>query len=132
MRILCQLTQHPKPRPEDFRARAIQGTVRSSLEGVSNGNRMTKITGAWSDFIIQIKVYFPGHLVVKNMPCRAGDAGSAPGRRTKTPYAEQQLSPHTTTGEPTCPGVPQLEGPSTTIRAWRSQIYLLKVYKLPL
>ena len=47
MRMPCQFTQHLKPRPQDFRAtfrvRAIQGTTRSSLEGVSNGKRMTKM-----------------------------------------------------------------------------------------
>ena len=29
---------------------------------------------------------FPGHLMVKNLPCNAGDAGSIPGRGTKIPH----------------------------------------------
>ena len=69
---------------------------------------------------------FPGGPVVKNPPANAGDAGSIPGRGTKTPYAAGPLSPRTTTTElaqlnkrarepqttePTCPGAhePQLE-----------------------
>ena len=35
---------------------------------------------------------FPGVPVVKNLPCKAEDAGSIPGQETKTPYAEEQLS----------------------------------------
>ena len=40
-------------------------------------------------------------LVVKNLPCDAGNASSIPGQRTKTPPAEGQLSLRTTTTEPT-------------------------------
>ena len=36
---------------------------------------------------------FPGGPVVKNPPSNAGDAGSIPGRATKLPHAEGQLSP---------------------------------------
>ena len=43
----------------------------------------------------------PGGPVVKNPPSNAGDAGSMPGRGTKTPHAAGQLSPHATTTEPT-------------------------------
>ena len=30
---------------------------------------------------------FPGHLMVKNLPCNAGDVGSIPGQGTKNPRA---------------------------------------------
>ena len=35
----------------------------------------------------------PGGLVVKNLPCNAGDSGSIPGWKTKIPYAAGQLNP---------------------------------------
>ena len=35
---------------------------------------------------------FPGGPVIKNPPCRAEDAGSIPGRGTKIPRVEKQLS----------------------------------------
>ena len=38
--------------------------------------------------------------VVKNSPCDAEDTGSIPGQGTKIPHAAEQLSLHTTTGEP--------------------------------
>ena len=38
--------------------------------------------------------------VLKNLPCNAGDTGSIPGPGTKIPYATEQLSPCTTTTEP--------------------------------
>ena len=44
---------------------------------------------------------FPGGQVVKNPPSNAGDIGSIPGWGTKIPHATGQLSPHTTTTEPT-------------------------------
>ena len=44
---------------------------------------------------------FPGGPVVKNPPSNAGDIGSIPGWGTKIPHATGQLSPHTTTTEPT-------------------------------
>ena len=44
---------------------------------------------------------FPGRSVVKNLPCSAGDAGPSPGQGVKVPHAEEQLSPHATTTEPT-------------------------------
>ena len=49
--------------------------------------------------------------VVKKLPSNAGDTGSIPGWGTKIPHAAGQLSPHTTTTEPTYPGAhaPQLE-----------------------
>ena len=47
----------------------------------------------------------PG-LVVKNLPCSTGDAGSIPGWQTKIPRAMGQLSPH----------IPQLERLSTTTK----------------
>ncbi|XP_055441260.1 uncharacterized protein LOC129655187 isoform X2 [Bubalus kerabau] len=40
---------------------------------------------------------FPGGPVVKNPPCNAGDQGSIPGRGTKIPHAEEQLSWSATT-----------------------------------
>ena len=40
---------------------------------------------------------FPGGPVVKNPPCNVGDQGSIPGRGTKIPHAEEQLSWSTTT-----------------------------------
>ena len=36
---------------------------------------------------------FPGGPVVKNLPTYAGDSGSIPDWRTKTPHAAGQLSP---------------------------------------
>ena len=49
--------------------------------------------------------------VVKNQPSNAGDSGSIPGRGTKIPHAEGQLSLSAATTEPTRSGarVPQLE-----------------------
>ena len=44
---------------------------------------------------------FPGGPVVKNPPSNAGDTGSTPVRGTKIPHAVGQLSPRTTTTEPT-------------------------------
>ena len=42
---------------------------------------------------------FPGGPVVKNLPSKAGDAGSIPGQGTKIPHGAGQLSPHATTTE---------------------------------
>ena len=42
---------------------------------------------------------FPGSPVVKNLPCKAGDVGLIPSRRTKIPQAMEQLSPRVTTTE---------------------------------
>ena len=39
--------------------------------------------------------------MVENLPCSAGDTGLIPGWGTKIPRAEEQLSPCTTTTEPT-------------------------------
>ena len=39
---------------------------------------------------------FPGGPVVKNLPTSVGDVGSIAGRGTKTPKAEERLSPSTT------------------------------------
>ena len=44
---------------------------------------------------------FPGGPVVKNPPSNAGDVGLIPGQGTKIPHATGQLSPRTTTTEPT-------------------------------
>ena len=44
---------------------------------------------------------FSGGPVVKNPPSNAGDLGSIPGQGTKILHAMGQLSPHTTTIEPT-------------------------------
>ena len=44
---------------------------------------------------------FPGGPVVKNPPANAGDWRSIPGPETKIPHALGQLSPCTTTSEPT-------------------------------
>ena len=43
----------------------------------------------------------PSGLVVKNLPCNAGDVGSIPGQGTKIPQAAEQLSPCPRTTEPT-------------------------------
>ena len=42
---------------------------------------------------------FPGHPVVKNLSCKAGDTGLIPGQGTKIPHATEQLSPCATTTE---------------------------------
>ena len=42
---------------------------------------------------------FPGHPVVKTLPCNAGDAGSSPHQGPEIPYATGQLSPDTTATE---------------------------------
>ena len=39
---------------------------------------------------------FPGDIVDKNPPANAGGTGSIPGRETKIPHAEEQLSPRAT------------------------------------
>ena len=38
--------------------------------------------------------------MVENLPCNAGDMDSISGRGTKSPHAIEQLSPHSTAGEP--------------------------------
>ena len=53
---------------------------------------------------------FPGGPVVKNPPANAGDIGSIPGSG-KTPHAEEQLSPCTTTTEATCLALQQEKPP---------------------
>ena len=45
---------------------------------------------------------FPDGSVVKNLPCNAGDTGSVPGPRIKTPHALGQLSPCMASVEFTC------------------------------
>ena len=57
---------------------------------------------------------FPGGSVVKNPPANAGGLGWIPGKGTKTPHAEGQLSPCATTTGPTRPGAlaPRLEKPA--------------------
>ena len=39
--------------------------------------------------------------MVKNSPRNAGDTGSIPGEGTKISHVTEQLSPHTTTVDPT-------------------------------
>ena len=51
----------------------------------------------WGDFL--------GGSVVKNLPSNTGDTGSISGQGTKVPSTVEQLSPCTTSTEPT----PQLE-----------------------
>ena len=63
---------------------------------------------------------FPGGPAVKNLPSKAGDAGSIPGQGTKIPYATGQLSSCSATTESACPRawVPQQErNPHTTAGA---------------
>ena len=43
---------------------------------------------------------FLGGLVVKNMPCNAGDMSSIPGQGTKIAHAQEQLSLCAATAEP--------------------------------
>ena len=54
---------------------------------------------------------FPGGPVVKNPPCKVGDAGSIPGQGTKISHAMGQLSVYATATEHTHSGAyaPQLE-----------------------
>ena len=42
---------------------------------------------------------FPGGPVIKNPPCKAGDAGSIPSQGTRIPHAVEQLSPLATAKE---------------------------------
>ena len=42
--------------------------------------------------------------MVKNLPPKAGEAGSTPGQRTKIPHAGGQLSPLATRKDPACWG----------------------------
>ena len=66
---------------------------------------------------------FPGGPVVKNPPCNAGDVGSITGWGTKIPHAAGQLSPRTTTTEPSHSGAhaPQLEkSPCATTKSLRA------------
>ena len=44
----------------------------------------------------------PGGPVVKNQFCKAGDAGSTPGRGNKFPYASEQLNLRAAINEPRC------------------------------
>ena len=57
----------------------------------------------WTDTSTK-KIYrdFPGGPVVKNPPYNAGGGGSIPGRGTRIPHAEGQLSRRVTTREPVC------------------------------
>ena len=48
----------------------------------------------------------PWESIGQDLPSNAGNEGSIPGQRTKTPYAMEQLSPFTTTSEPRCPWSP--------------------------
>ena len=43
---------------------------------------------------------FPGGLVVKHLPCNAGDVVMVPGRETRIPHTAEQLSPCITTKAP--------------------------------
>ena len=56
---------------------------------------------------------FPGGIVDKNPPANAGDMGPIPGRGTKIPHAEEQLSLRATTTKLPCPRAcaPQQEKP---------------------
>jgi len=45
---------------------------------------------------------FPDGPVIKNLPSNARDTGSILGPGTKIPHATGQLSPCTSTREPTC------------------------------
>ena len=52
-------------------------------------------------FLIKESLWdFPGGPVVKSLPCNAGDMSSIPGQGTKTPHAQEQLSPYAATAEP--------------------------------
>ena len=42
---------------------------------------------------------FPGGSVIKNPPCKAGDAGSTSGQGTRIPHAVEHLSPLATAKE---------------------------------
>ena len=54
-----------------------------------------------STVIINSPWVFPGGLVVKNPPCKAGDVSLITGQGTKIPCATEQLeSPHAATAEP--------------------------------
>ena len=60
---------------------------------------LNKYKTHWRIFIPLIRIHFkdfPGGPVVKNLPCKAGEAGSIPGRETKIPHAAEQLSTATT------------------------------------
>ena len=46
--------------------------------------------------------HFPGGPVVKNLPCKAEIMGLVPGRETKIPHAEEQLSLSSTATGPSC------------------------------
>ena len=66
----------------------------------SDGKFSSEILDPYLNFIIYSWRDFPGGPVVKNPSCNAGDQGSIPGRGTKTPHAEEQLSQSATTTEP--------------------------------
>ena len=55
---------------------------------------------------------------MKNLPCKGGDEGSVPGRRTKIPCAVEQLSPSAEAAEARGPGAhgPRLLSPQGTAR----------------
>ena len=50
--------------------------------------------------VITIMRDFRGGLVVKNLPCNAGDVVMVPGQETKVPHIAEQLSPCITTKTP--------------------------------
>ena len=58
-----------------------------SIPGQGTGSLILQLRVCWN---------FPGGLVVKNLPCIAGDSGLSPGWRIKIPHDSEQLSAATT------------------------------------
>ena len=90
-----------------------QTVVHNTMESYSTIKKDEQLiyTMTWSKKILTVnersqkkREYrdFPGGPVVKNQPSNAGDAGSIPGRGTKSLHAVGQLSLWATTREPTC------------------------------
>ena len=68
------------------------------------GNDPSALFSAWENTKLPKEITvcgnFPGNLVVKKLPCNAGDTGSIPSQGTKIPHAQEQLSQRSTTTEP--------------------------------
>ena len=114
------------------RQEGMEGSSVVTIGNVASSNTGLEARRQWSqafetlrgkDFHFEFHTRdFPGGPVVENPPSNAGDMGSIPRRGTKIPHATGQLSPLTTTAEPTCSGAraPQQKIPHATRKTQHS------------
>ena len=101
-------------RQEDWSGVPLPSPQKKELEGSKMGGRIISTVDNSGTILIFLcvhrlifqllkkKIYmeFSGGPVVKNPPCNAGTVGWTPGWGIKIPHATRQLSPHTSTTEP--------------------------------